>query len=83
MAAWIGEIATQSRTESLRLVARGDAFDLGLTRLKPGRSYTVETSHNLLDWVAHESFTAVEATNTLTNVSSPRGPTMGLFRLAW
>ena len=83
MAAWIGEIATQSRTESLRLVARGDAFDLGLTRLKPGRKYTVETSHNLLDWVAHESFTAAEGTNTVTIAPSPDGPAMRLFRLAW
>ena len=36
-AEWFGEAATQSRTESLRLVTRGGSFDLELTKLKLGR----------------------------------------------
>ena len=82
-AKWFDEVATQSRTESLRLAARGDAFDLELAKLKPGRHYAVETSQDLTAWTAQESFTAVEGTNTLTILPSSGGPTMRLFRLAW
>jgi phospholipase/lecithinase/hemolysin len=82
-AQWIDKVATQTRTESLRLVARGDGFDLGLTRLKPGRHYTLETSHDLTSWTAQESFTAVEGTNTVTIAPSSSAPTMRLFRVAW
>ena len=77
------EVATQSRTESLRLVARRDSFDLEVRKLKPGRNYTLETSQDLAVWTAQESFTAVEGTNTLTTVASPGAPNMRLFRLAW
>ena len=82
-AKWFDEVATQSRTESLRLVARRDSFDLEVRKLKPGRNYTLETSQDLAVWTAQESFTAVEGTNTLTTVASPGAPNMRLFRLAW
>ena len=82
-AEWNGEVATQSRTESLRLAARGDSFDLELSKLKPGRHYSIETSHDLMVWSAQESFTAAEGTNTLTIGPSAGGPPMRLFRLAW
>lgn len=83
-AEWFSELATQTRTESLRLVATpSSAFDLEMTKLKPGRNYSVESSHDLTRWAEQESFTAVEGTNTLTMVPSAGGSTMRLFRLAW
>lgn len=82
-AEWFDEVATQYRTESLRLVIRGSSFDLELIRLKPGRHYNVETSHDLHSWAVHESFTAVEGTHLLTIAPSPVDLTMQLFRLAW
>ena len=82
-AEWFDEVATQSRTESLRLVTRRNSFDLELTRLKPGRVYALKVSSNLVDWALQDSFTAVEGTNTLEIVPSPSGSNMRLFRLAW
>ncbi len=82
-AEWFNELATQTRTESLRLVTSSSAFDLEMTKLKPGRNYSVETSHDLTSWAAQESFTAVEGTKTLTIVPSAGGPAVRLFRLAW
>ena len=82
-AGWFNEVATQTRTESLGLAARGDAFDLRLTRLKPGRKYSVESSFDLLGWTAQDLFTAVEGTNTFTIAPSPADPAARFFRLAW
>ena len=82
-AEWFNELATQTRTESLRLVVRSNSFDLELSKLKPGRKYTLETSDNLSTWTPQESFTAVEGTNTVTIAPASGGPTMRLFRLAW
>lgn len=80
---WFAEVATGSRTESLRLVTRSNAFDVKMIKLKPGRSYTLEFTQNLRDWAAHASFTAAEGTNTVTMAASPDDPIMEVFRLAW
>lgn len=82
-AEWFDEVATQTRTESLRLVAGSNSFDLKLCKLKPGRNYTLETSDNLTAWTPQESFTVVEGTNTLSILPASGGPPMRLFRLAW
>ncbi len=82
-AKWFDEVATQTRTESLRLVTRNNSFHLELNKLKPGRKYTVETSDNLTAWTPQESFTAVEGTNTLSIVPTAGDPAMRLFRLTW
>jgi len=83
MAEWFDEVATQTRTESLRLVARSNAFDRELIRLKPGRVYAVEVSANLVEWAVQESFTADEGTNTARLASAPQDPGVWAFRLSW
>jgi phospholipase/lecithinase/hemolysin len=82
-AQWFEEVATQARTESLRLVVRNNSLALEPSKLKPGRKYTLETSDNLRAWTPKESFMAVEGTNALEIVPAPSGPTVRLFRLAW
>jgi phospholipase/lecithinase/hemolysin len=82
-AEWIGEAATQSRTELLHLVVRSNSIALELTKLKPGRAYTLEVSSNLVDWAEQESFTAEEGTNTLAAVPPAGNPATRLFRLSW
>jgi phospholipase/lecithinase/hemolysin len=82
-AEWLAEVATQTRTESLRLRVQGESFTLELSKLKPGRVYALEVSSNLVDWAVQESFTAVEGTNTLIFAPSAGSPAMRLFRLAW
>lgn len=82
-AEWLGEVATQTRTESLRLRAEGEAFTLELSKLKPGRVYAVEASGNLADWAVEDSFTADEGTNTVTLASAPKHPGLRAFRLSW
>ena len=83
VAEWFDEVATQTQTESLRLVARSNAFDLELIRLKPGRVYAVEVSANLVEWAVQESFTADEGTNTARLASAPQDPGVWAFRLSW
>ncbi|MBE7502363.1 MAG: hypothetical protein HS113_19175 [Verrucomicrobiales bacterium] len=82
-AEWFDEVATRTRTESLRLVARSNTFDLELTRLKPGRSYALEASANLVEWAVQQSFTADEGTNTVRLASAPPDPGVRAFRLSW
>lgn len=82
-AKWFDEVATQTRTESLRLVTHNNSFHLELSKLKPGRKYTLETSDNLTAWTTQESFTAGEGTNTLAIAPTAGEPAMRLFRLSW
>ena len=82
-AKWFNEVTTQTRTETLRFVTRSNSLDLEMSKLKPGRSYTVQTSHDLTSWTAQESFTPAEGSNTLTIAPSPSGPPMQVFRLTW
>jgi phospholipase/lecithinase/hemolysin len=82
-AGWFDEVATQTRTESLRLRAEGEAYTLELSKLKPGRAYALEVSSNLVDWVAQESFTVDEGSNTVRLASAPLDPGVRLFRLSW
>ncbi|HOB99601.1 MAG TPA: SGNH/GDSL hydrolase family protein [Verrucomicrobiota bacterium] len=82
---WLGEVATQTRTESLRLRTEGDAFTLELSKLKPGRAYALEVGSNLVEWAVHESFAANEGTNTVRLAAAPSPSDSGLraFRLSW
>jgi phospholipase/lecithinase/hemolysin len=80
---WLGEVATQTRSESLRLRADGDAFTLELSKLKPGRAYALEVSSNLVEWAAQESFTADEGTNTVRLAPASADPGLRAFRLSW
>lgn len=82
-AGWLDEVATQARTESLRLRPEGDAFILELSKLKPGRVYALEVSSNLVDWAVQESFTADEGTNSVIVARGPMDPSVRLFRLSW
>jgi hypothetical protein len=80
-AGWLDEVATQTRTESLRLRPDNDALALELSKLKPGRVYALEVSSNLMEWAVHESFRADEGTYTVRLDSAPAAP--GLRGLAW
>jgi phospholipase/lecithinase/hemolysin len=82
-AGWLGEVATQTRTESLRLRVQGEAFTLELSKLKPGRVYALEVSPDLVDWAVQDSFTADEGTNTVRLASVPADPGLRAFRLSW
>ena len=80
---WLSEVATQTRTESLRLRAEGEVFTLELNKLKPGRAYALEVSSNLVEWAVQESFRADEGTNTVRLDAAPAALGLRAFRLAW
>ena len=82
-AGWLGEVATQTRTESLRLRMEDETFTLELSKLKPGRAYALEVSSNLVEWAVHESFLADEGTNTVRLAPAPADPGLRAFRLSW
>jgi len=82
-AEWFDEVATQTRTESLRLRMEDETFTLELSKLKPGRAYALEVSSNLVEWAVQESFTADEGTNTVRLASAPADPGLRAFRLSW
>ena len=80
-ASWIYDLVTHASLERLSVTVTGDTTDLRMSKLSPGRDYTLQRSADLNTWSDVQSFTAAAGTNQVT-LAVTGEPTL-FYRLQW
>jgi len=81
ISAWHLEVLTNTVFEKLEAKLTNGSAEIGISHLRIGRDYTLQTSSDLNNWNNVQTFTASAGTNHLAKVLGDANT--GFYRLQW